>query len=97
MKKIPCVYILASRKKGAIYVGVTSHPIKRVWQHRNDFVESFTRSYRVHMLVWYEIHATMESAIRREKAIKHWRRCWKEELIEKQNPDWKDLFEQIAW
>lgn len=66
----PCVYILASKKNGTLYIGVTSDLVKRVWEHKNDFVESFTKRYGVHMLVWYEIHGTMESAIAREKALK---------------------------
>ncbi len=66
----PCVYILASKKNGTLYIGVTSDLVKRVWERKNDFVESFTKRYGVHMLVWYEIHGTMESAIAREKALK---------------------------
>jgi putative endonuclease len=71
----PCVYILASRERGTLYVGVTSDLIKRIWEHKNDLVEGFTKKYRVHDLVWYERHGTMESAIGREKAMKEWKRA----------------------
>ncbi len=92
----PCVYILASRRNGTLYIGVTSNLVQRVWQHKNDVVEGFTRKYAVHALVWYELHATMESAIGREKAIKEWRRDWKLKLIEATNPQWRDLYEDIV-
>ena len=94
--KLPCVYILASKRNGTLYVGVTSNLIQRVWQHRNDQVEGFTKRYKVHTLVWYEKHETMESAIAREKAIKEWQRAWKLELIEAANPGWQDLGPQLA-
>ena len=93
--KIPCVYILASKPNGTLYVGVTSDLIQRIWQHRNDFVEGFTKRYDVHRLVWYEAHECMESAIRREKAIKKWNRAWKIELIQESNPTWRDLYNEI--
>jgi putative endonuclease len=96
MNKEPCVYLLASRRNGTLYIGVTSDLVKRVWEHKNDLVEGFTKRYGVHKLVWYELHPTMESAIAREKAIKEWKRLWKLELIESRNPDWKDLFEELA-
>ena len=96
MTKQPAVYILASRRNGTLYIGVTSSLAKRVWEHKNDAVEGFTKRYGVHQLVWYELHETMESAISREKAIKEWKRQWKLELIEKMNPAWKDLFESIV-
>jgi putative endonuclease len=92
MDKQPCVYILASRENGTLYVGVTSSLLKRVWQHKNNVVEGFTKRYSVHSLVWYELHETMESAITREKAIKEWKRKWKVELIEGMNPHWEDLY-----
>jgi len=69
--------------------------MKRVWEHKNDFVEGFTKRYGVHTLVWYERHETMESAIDREKAIKDWKRIWKLEMIERTNPDWKDLYQDL--
>ena len=95
MTKLPCVYILASRRNGTLYVGVTSDLIKRVWQHKNDLVEGFTKQYDVHVLVWYEPHETMESAIKREKSIKKWNRKWKLDLIEQSNPQWRDLFDGL--
>ena len=94
--KQPCVYILASKRNGTLYVGVTSNLVQRVWQHKNDLVEGFTKRYKVHMLTWYENHETMESAIIREKAIKEWNRSWKLELIEKGNPTWRDLYEELG-
>ena len=93
--KQPCVYLLASRRNGTLYVGVTSDLIKRVWQHKNHVVEGFTKKYGVDRLVWYEPHHTMESAIRREKAMKEWKRAWKLALIEKTNPGWEDLYEGL--
>ena len=95
MAKQPCVYLLASRRNGTIYTGVTSNLPKRVWEHKNDLVEGFTRKYAVHTLVWYELHDTMETAIEREKAIKNWERAWKIQMIERENPDWRDLYEDI--
>ena len=88
--KLPCVYILASKRNGTLYVGATSNLVQRVWQHKNDFVEGFTKRYRVHTLVWYEVHESMESAITREKRIKGWKRAWKLKMIEKGNPSWRD-------
>lgn len=92
----PCVYILASRRNGTLYSGVTSNLVQRIWQHKNDAVDGFTRNYAVHSLVWYELHATMESAIGREKALKEWRRAWKLKLIETTNPHWRDLYDDIV-
>jgi len=94
--KQPCVYMLASQRNGTLYIGVTSDLIKRVWEHRQDFVEGFTRKYGVHDLVWYEQHEDMLTAIAREKALKEWQRAWKLELIEKMNPGWKDLYEDLV-
>ena len=94
--KLPCVYILASKRNGTLYVGVTSDLVQRIWQHKNDFVEGFTKRYGVHTLVWFEAHDSMESAIAREKAIKEWKRLWKVELIEQGNPTWRDLYDEIA-
>jgi putative endonuclease len=93
--KQPCVYILASRQNGTLYTGVTSNLVKRAWEHKNDVVKGFTQRYGVHMLVWLEIHESMESAIAREKAIKGWKRKWKLELIEKENPQWLDLYQNL--
>ncbi|MYA96508.1 MAG: GIY-YIG nuclease family protein [Nitrospinae bacterium] len=94
--KQPCVYILANERRGTLYIGVTSDLVRRVWQHRSGTAKSFTKRYGVHALVWYESHETMESAIAREKSIKNWRRAWKLELIEEGNPEWRDLYEDIA-
>ena len=95
MNKQPAVYLLASKRNGTLYTGVTSDLIKRIWEHRNNAVDGFTKKYSVHDLVWYEVHETMESAIQREKAIKEWKRLWKIELIENMNPAWEDLYNQI--
>ena len=93
--KQPCVYLLASRRNGTLYVGVTSDLVKRILEHRNHVVAGFTQKYGVDKLVWYEPHASMKSAIQREKAIKEWKRSWKKKLIEKTNPEWVDLFETL--
>ncbi|BAZ92999.1 excinuclease ABC subunit C [Thiohalobacter thiocyanaticus] len=95
MKRQPCVYILASKRNGTLYTGVTSDIVKRVWEHRTHAVEGFTRKYGVTMLVWYEWHGNMDSAICREKAIKKWRRAWKLRAIEKMNPQWRDLYSDL--
>jgi len=94
--KQPCVYLLASQYQGTLYVGVTSDLLQRTWQHRNDFVEGFTKRHGVHDLVWYELHGTMHEAIAREKAIKEWKRAWKIRLIEEGNREWKDLYLSIV-
>lgn len=94
--KAPAVYILASQRNGTLYIGVTSDLIQRIWQHREGVVEGFTEQYEVKTLVWYEQHETMESAISREKQLKKWNRDWKLRLIEKQNPQWLDLWLQIT-
>ena len=94
--KQPCVYILASRRNGTLYTGVTSDLVKRVWEHKSDLVEGFTKQYGVHTLVWYEAHDTMASAITREKQIKEWKRRWKLELIERMNPGWRDPYADIV-
>jgi putative endonuclease len=94
--KNPAVYILASQRNGTLYIGVTSDLIKRVWQHREGLVDGFTKQHQVKMLVWYEQHETMESAISREKAMKKWRREWKISTIEAFNPEWIDLWDDIV-
>ena len=94
--KAPAVYIMASRRNGTLYVGVTSDLIKRVHEHKSGSVDSFTKKYDVSMPVWLEQHATMESAISREKAIKEWKRAWKLQLIEKENPYWRDLYVELV-
>ncbi|MBT8141387.1 MAG: GIY-YIG nuclease family protein [Gammaproteobacteria bacterium] len=93
--KTPCVYILASKKHGTLYVGVTSDPVARVWQHKEKFIDGFTSRYEVNTLVYYELHETMYSAITREKQIKKWKRAWKIRLIEEMNKEWRDLYETI--
>lgn len=91
----PAVYLLASQRNGTLYIGVTSNLIQRIWQHREGLAEGFAKKYRVKTLVWYEQHATMESAIAREKALKKWNRAWKLKLIEETNPQWRDLWPEI--
>ena len=90
------VYILASQKNGTLYAGVTSDLVKRIWQHKNNVVEGFSKKYHVHLLVWYEVHNEIETAINREKKIKEWKRLWKLELIEKTNLTWRDLYIEIV-
>ncbi len=92
MNKQPAVYILASKRNGTLYIGVTSNLAKRIWEHKNNLIEGFTKRYGVHRLIWYELHETMESAIQREKQIKEWKRKWKLELIESVNPNWQDIY-----
>ncbi|MGZ5052269.1 MAG: GIY-YIG nuclease family protein [Methylobacter sp.] len=96
MEKQPCVYILASRPNGTLYIGVTSNLIWRVYQHRENLIAGFTQRYNVHDLVWYEIHEQMESAILREKQLKNWSRTAKKRLIELSNPQWQDLWPALA-
>ena len=93
--KQPCVYILASSRNGTLYVGVTSDLIRRVWQHKSGLIEEFSKQHRVHMLVCFEMHATMASAITREKALKEWKRAWKVDRIEQVNPYWRDLYDEL--
>ncbi|MBO6837613.1 MAG: GIY-YIG nuclease family protein [Alphaproteobacteria bacterium] len=93
--KQPCVYILASDRNGTLYVGVTSDLPKRIWEHRNGVAEGFTKKFGVHRLVYAESHETMEAAILREKRVKEWKRAWKIELIEKANPQWRDLYDSL--
>jgi len=94
--KVPCVYILASRRNGTLYIGVTSDIARRVWEHKSDAIEGFTKRYGVHILVHYEIYATIPDAILREKQMKRWNREWKIRLIQQLNPQWRDLYEDIA-
>lgn len=91
----PCVYILASKRNGTLYVGVTSNIARRAWEHRNSMMDGFTRRNGLKMLVHVEFHNTMPDAILREKQIKKWRRAWKLELIERENPDWSDLYDDL--
>ncbi|HNR33153.1 MAG TPA: GIY-YIG nuclease family protein [Candidatus Hydrogenedentes bacterium] len=94
-KREPAVYILASRRNGTLYTGVTSDLSRRVWEHKTDAVPGFTKKHGVHLLVYYEWHTTMDSAISREKQIKKWNRAWKLQLIEDYNADWRDLYEEL--
>jgi putative endonuclease len=91
----PAVYILANKRNGTLYIGVTRNLQQRVWEHKNDLVEGFTKKYGVHRLVYYELHEDMMAVIRREKQMKKWNRTWKLELVETQNPEWEDLWEGI--
>ncbi len=90
------VYFMSNRPDGTIYVGVTNDLVRRVYQHRTKAVPGFTTRYNLEKLAYFEIHETAAGAIQREKTIKHWVRAWKVALIEQDNPDWKDLFEEIA-
>jgi len=94
--KQPCVYMLASKRNGTIYTGVTSNLVKRLYEHQSGAVESFTKKHGVHSLVWYEVHENMEIAIVREKQMKKWNRAWKLRFIEEGNPDWDDLSSTIV-
>ncbi|MFH1245589.1 MAG: GIY-YIG nuclease family protein [Candidatus Omnitrophota bacterium] len=89
------VYMLASRRNGTLYTGVTNDLIRRVYEHKNDLIEGFSKKYGVHRLVHYELFENIEDAIQREKRIKKWQRTWKLELIEKENPDWNDLYDNL--
>lgn len=93
--KQPCVYLLASHKRGTLYVGITSNLVQRTWTHKNHVVEGFTKTYGIACLVWYELHPTMLSAIQREKTLKKWKRAWKIRLVEETNPEWVDLYDQL--
>jgi putative endonuclease len=95
-RKQPIVYILASKRNGTLYTGVTSDLVRRTYEHRNSLADGFTKRYGVHSLVYYELHGEMIEAIRREKQIKKWNRQWKIDLIEQRNPDWHDLWSEIT-
>ncbi|HEY4944235.1 MAG TPA: GIY-YIG nuclease family protein [Rhizomicrobium sp.] len=90
------VYILASRRNGTLYVGVSNDVMRRTWEHRNDLVEGFTKKYGVHILVWYEFHEDINVAIAREKRLKRWNRAWKIKLIEKNNSGWNDIYDRLT-
>ncbi len=90
-----CVYILASRRNGTLYIGVTSNLPKRIYEHKNAAVEGFTKKYGIHLLVYYECGESIEAAIAREKQLKKWNRKWKLSLIEKENPEWSDLYKEL--
>ena len=89
------VYILASKRNGTLYIGVTSNLIKRIYEHKNNLIKGFTKKYNIYNLVYYEITEDVNSAITREKQLKIWKRNWKIELIEKNNPGWKDLYFEL--
>ena len=95
MTKTAYVYMLANKRGGTLYVGVTSDIVRRVWEHKNGLIEGFTKRYGLKMLVWMEVHDSIESAIRREKSLKDWHRRWKIELIERENPAWRDLYSEM--
>ena len=95
MEKLYYVYMLASGRNGTLYVGVTNDLARRVWEHKTDLVEGFTKKHGVHLLVWYEAHNDINGAIAREKQIKGWNRAWKIRLIEEHNSGWNDLFESV--
>ena len=95
MEKLYYVYMLASGRNGTLYVGVTNDLARRVWEHKTDLVEGFTKKHGVHFLVWYEAHNDINGAIAREKQIKGWNRAWKIRLIEEHNSGWNDLFESV--
>ncbi len=90
------VYILASRRNGTLYVGSTTNLVKRIWEHKNNVIPGFTAKYHVHQLVYYEIHQDIMEAARRERRLKNWCRKWKLNVIEKFNPTWRDLYEEIS-
>jgi putative endonuclease len=91
----PAVYLLASQPNGTLYIGVTANLVQRVFQHREGLIEGFTKQYAVKLLVWYELHATMEFAIAKEKAMKEWKREWKINRIREMNSSWCDLYPSI--
>ena len=91
----PSIYILANKPNGTLYVGSTSNLPQRIWQHKNNLVDGFSKKYRVHLLVYYEQYEDMYTAICRERQLKRWNRAWKIELIEAKNPDWDDLYLRI--
>ena len=94
--KQPCVYILANQARGTLYIGVTSNLIGRIWQHKQNLVDGFTKKHELHLLVYFETAETMLTAIAREKQLKKWERAWKIELIESINNDWRDLYVDLV-
>ncbi len=89
------VYILASQRNGTLYTSVTNDVIRRAWEHKEQVVEGFTKKHGVHILVWYEMHEDINVAIAREKQIKGWNRAWKIKMIERDNPQWRDLYDKL--
>ena len=96
MAKTPCVYMLASKRDGVLYIGVSSDMPRRMFEHVQGLVPGFTSRYKVVHLAYYEMHASMEAAIKREKQLKEWKRAWKVRLIQEFNPEWRDLFDQAT-
>ncbi len=90
------VYILASRRNGTLYLGMTDHLARRVWEHQSGAVPGFTTKYGVKTLVWYELHESRETAFQRERQLKKWNRAWKIQLIERRNPTWRDLADELV-
>ena len=95
-KHVYCVYLLASKPYGTLYLGVTADLVRRVWEHKSKAVPGFSARYGVDKLVWFEAHDAVEAAIRREKRLKEWKRAWKISLIERDNPHWIDLFPGLS-
>ncbi len=95
-RKMHYIYIMASKRNGTLYIGVTNNLIKRIYEHKNNLVESFTRKYGIHDLVYYEQTEDVRSALQREKQLKKWNRKWKLRLIEEKNPEWKDLYDSLV-
>ena len=91
-----CVYMLASRPRGTLYIGVMGNLVRRVWEHRSGAVPGFTRRYGVDRLVWFEVFDDASAAIQRETTMKHWLRAWKVALVERTNPTWRDLYDEVA-
>lgn len=96
MPKQFAIYILSNKPNGTLYIGVTSNLVKRIWEHKDKVIDGFSKRYSLDKLVYYELHDNAESAIRREKRLKFWQRQWKIELIEKHNPKWCDLYDEIC-
>jgi putative endonuclease len=90
------VYMLANKRNGTLYIGMTDDLVRRVWEHREGIAEGFTKTYAIKMLIWFEQHASRESAFQRERQMKKWNRLWKLREIERSNPEWRDLYEEIA-
>ena len=90
------VYLMASKKNGTLYVGVTNNLIRRIYEHKNGLAEGFTSRYAVHLLVWFESTLSIQAALEREKQLKNWKRDWKIALIETSNADWIDLYDELV-
>ena len=96
MERRGYVYIMASKPNGTLYIGVTSNLVKRAWEHREGFVDGFTKRYGCKLLVWFEVHDRIENAILRERQMKEWQRAWKVRRIVEMNPDWRDLYPTLV-